>query len=92
MIHVIGVMALCHQITRQATTNVLWRHHSSLGYNYNKPKHKNDLNAVYQICTAGVKKCIIYTYIIYLYMYIGQVTELWLSCYLVLLSIDNKTR
>ena len=27
-----------------------------------------------------------------LYMYLGQVTELPLSCYLVLLSIDSKTR
>ena len=26
------------------------------------------------------------------YMYIGQVTKLQLSCYLVLLSIDSKTR
>ena len=25
-------------------------------------------------------------------VYMGQVTELWLSCYLVLLSIDSKTR
>ena len=25
-------------------------------------------------------------------IYLGQVTELWLSCYLVLLSIDRKTR
>ena len=24
--------------------------------------------------------------------YMGQVTKLWLSCYLVLLSIDSKTR
>ena len=24
--------------------------------------------------------------------YMGQVTELWLSCYLVLLSLDSKTR
>ena len=25
-------------------------------------------------------------------LYMGQVMELWLSCYLVLLSIDSKTR
>ena len=28
----------------------------------------------------------------HIYIYMGQVTELWLSCYLVLLSIDSKTR
>ena len=27
-----------------------------------------------------------------IYIYMSQVTELWLSCYLVLLSIDSKTR
>ena len=26
------------------------------------------------------------------YLHMGQVTELWLSCYLVLLSTDSKTR
>ena len=29
---------------------------------------------------------------VYIYIYMGQVTKLWLSCYLVLLSIDSKTR
>ena len=28
----------------------------------------------------------------WLHKYLGRVTELWLSCYLVLLSIDSKTR
>ena len=28
----------------------------------------------------------------FMQQYMGQVTELWLSCYLVLLSIDSKTR
>ena len=28
----------------------------------------------------------------FIYIYMGQVTKLWLSCYLVSLSIDSKTR
>ena len=33
-----------------------------------------------------------FTYICYHWMYMGQVSKLWLSCYLVLLSNDSKTR
>ena len=36
--------------------------------------------------------CMLYIISPTCYIYMGQVTELWLSCYLVLLSIDSKTR
>ena len=38
------------------------------------------------------KKCILIQSFSLTHIYMGQVTELWLSCYLVLLSIDSKTR
>ena len=42
------------------------------------------------ISDEGMQMCVLK--IIPEKMYMGQVMELWLSCYLVLLSIDSKTR
>ena len=47
-------------------------------YNFCTNSHINPLRAIFFRRNINI--------------YLGQVTKLWLSCYLVLLSIDNKTR
>ena len=51
-------------------------------------EHVHVTNILFAVMQAGVSERLSLTQ----QFYMGQVMELWLSCYMVLLSIDSKTR